>query len=63
MMAPCRFARTCCRLLTSRSFSHGDQETALIHVAAVLDPISETAQKWAPLLKVGTREISLQRIC
>ena len=39
-------------ILTSRSFSLGDPETAILHVAAVLDPVSEQAQRWSGLLKV-----------
>lgn len=35
-----------------RSFSIGDPETALLHVTAVIDPISEQAQKWSSLLQV-----------
>lgn len=35
-----------------RSFSIGDPETALLRVTAVIDPISEQAQKWSSLLQV-----------
>lgn len=30
----------------------GDPETASIHIAGLLDPVSEQAQRWAPILKV-----------
>lgn len=36
-----------------RSFTVGDVDTALIRVAAVLDPISEEAQVWSDLLKTA----------
>jgi UDP-glucose:glycoprotein glucosyltransferase len=39
--------------LILRSFHIGDPETALLHVAAVMDPVSEQAQKWSALLKVS----------
>lgn len=35
------------------SFTIGDSSTALFHVAAIIDPLSELAQRWTPLLKVG----------
>ncbi|EIW69539.1 hypothetical protein TREMEDRAFT_44060 [Tremella mesenterica DSM 1558] len=34
------------------SFSVGRKDTALVHVAAVVDPISEAAQRFAPILKM-----------
>lgn len=33
------------------SFHLGDQENALLHIAVILDPISEVAQKWSSLLQ------------
>ncbi|KDR79892.1 hypothetical protein GALMADRAFT_242006 [Galerina marginata CBS 339.88] len=33
------------------SFEYGDNSTALCHVAVLVDPLSETAQKWSSLLK------------
>ena len=36
--------------LTIRSFTVGDQENALVHIAAVLDPVSTSAQQWSGLL-------------
>ena len=42
-------------ILTSSSFSLGDPEKAILHVAAVLDPVSEQAQRWSGLLKVSPR--------
>ncbi|CAK7198695.1 killer toxin resistant protein [Sporothrix eucalyptigena] len=37
---------------THTSFEVGDASTATIHFNAVLDPASETGQRWAPILKV-----------
>lgn len=34
-----------------RSFSRGDPETAILHIAAIFDPISEQAQTLSRLLK------------
>ena len=34
-------------------FEIGDNSTALYNVAVVMDPLSETAQKWSSLLQVG----------
>ena len=34
------------------SFHLGDEQSALLHVAAVVDPISEQAQQWSSLLEV-----------
>ena len=31
---------------------HGDPETALFNFGFLVDPLSETAQKWGPLIKV-----------
>lgn len=41
------------RLLDSNytSFEFGNNQTALYHVAILVDPLSETAQKWASLLE------------
>jgi hypothetical protein len=36
----------------SRSFADGNSETVLLHVVAVVDPISEHAQQWSSLLQV-----------
>ena len=36
-----------------RKFEFGDNSTAIFHIGVLLDPLSETAQKWAPLLEVG----------
>jgi hypothetical protein len=33
-------------------FQYGDNSTALYHVAVILDPLSETAQRWSSLLEV-----------
>lgn len=37
----------------ARSFTVGDVDTALVRIAAVLDPISEEAQVWSGLLKTA----------
>ena len=37
-----------------RSFTAGDLDTAIVRVAAVLEPISEEAQVWASLLKTAS---------
>lgn len=34
-------------------FEFGDNSTALYHLAVVVDPLSETAQKWSGILKVS----------
>ena len=41
-------------LLIVRSFHVGDLDTAIVHVAAVIDPISEEAQVWSSLLKTAS---------
>jgi UDP-glucose:glycoprotein glucosyltransferase len=33
-----------------RSFTVGDSDTAILHIAATLDPVSEEAQRWSDLL-------------
>lgn len=38
----------------SRSFSVGNLDTAVVRIAAVLDPISEEAQIWSSLLKTAS---------
>jgi UDP-glucose:glycoprotein glucosyltransferase len=35
------------------SFTVGDEETALVEVAMIIDPITEMAQKWSALAKVS----------
>ena len=35
-----------------RKFEFGDSERAAFHIGVVLDPVSETAQKWSALLEV-----------
>lgn len=40
--------------LISRSFHVGDLDTAIVRVAAVIDPISEEAQVWSTLLKTAS---------
>ena len=35
-----------------RLFEVGDNSTALYHVAVILDPLSEIAQRWSSLLEV-----------
>jgi UDP-glucose:glycoprotein glucosyltransferase len=35
------------------SFKVGNPDTATIHIAVVIDPVSEIAQKWSALAKVG----------
>jgi hypothetical protein len=42
-----------------RSFEVGDNSTALYHVAVILDPLSETAQRWSSLLEVRTFQFGL----
>jgi UDP-glucose:glycoprotein glucosyltransferase len=37
---------------THTAFSIGDNSTAAIQIIAAIDPASETAQQWAPILKV-----------
>ena len=39
-----------CFMLIDRSFHVGDLDTAVVRVAAVIDPISEEAQVWSSLL-------------
>jgi UDP-glucose:glycoprotein glucosyltransferase len=34
------------------SFESGDKDTATFHIVVSLDPVSEIAQRWAPLLKI-----------
>jgi len=34
------------------AFKIGDNSTALYHIAVLLDPLSETGQKWSSILKV-----------
>lgn len=36
----------------SSSFEIGEQQTALVHIHAIIDPLSESAQKLGPLLKM-----------
>jgi hypothetical protein len=35
-----------------RKITHGTESTSMFHIAIVVDPLSETAQKWSSLLKV-----------
>jgi UDP-glucose:glycoprotein glucosyltransferase len=35
-----------------RSFETGYNSTALVHVTAILDPLTELAQRWSTTLKV-----------
>jgi hypothetical protein len=39
--------------VSSSSFNIGDAETALIHVDVIVNPLTETAQKWSTMLRVG----------
>jgi UDP-glucose:glycoprotein glucosyltransferase len=41
-------------ILINRSFHVGDLDTAIVRVAAVIDPISEEAQVWSTLLKTAS---------
>ena len=34
-------------------FTLGDNSTAFYHFGVIVDPLSETAQKWSSLLRVG----------
>jgi UDP-glucose:glycoprotein glucosyltransferase len=43
-----------CFMLIVRSFHVGDLDTAIVRVAAVIDPISEEAQVWSSLLKTAS---------
>lgn len=43
-----------------RSFKLGDEDMSLLKVAVVVNPLSEQAQKWSPLIQVGN---SLGRRC
>ena len=36
-----------------RAFETGNSSSALYHIAVLLDPISEAAQKWSSLMGVG----------
>ena len=36
-------------------FTHGDSKTAMHHVVFVVNPLSETAQKWSSLIRVRFR--------
>jgi UDP-glucose:glycoprotein glucosyltransferase len=38
-----------------RSFHVGDMDTAIVRIAAVLDPISEEAQVWSTLLETASK--------
>ena len=40
--------------LIYRSFHVGNLDTAIVQVAAVIDPISEEAQVWSTLLKTAS---------
>jgi UDP-glucose:glycoprotein glucosyltransferase len=40
--------------LIYRSFHVGDLDSAIVRVAAVIDPISEEAQVWSTLLKTAS---------
>ena len=35
-------------------FEFGDPETAIYHFGILLDPLSETAQKWSSILEVSS---------
>lgn len=35
-----------------RSFKLGDEDMSLLKVAIVVNPLSEQAQKWSPLIQV-----------
>lgn len=37
-----------------RMFELGDNSTALYNVGVIIDPLSETAQKWSSLLHVSS---------
>jgi UDP-glucose:glycoprotein glucosyltransferase len=39
-------------LIVSSCFEFGNNSTALYHIAVLLDPLSETAQKWSSILEV-----------
>ena len=39
-------------MLLFRMITHGDPETAWFNFALLVDPISETGQRWGPLIKV-----------
>ena len=43
----------------TRSFEFGDNSTALYQLAVIVDPLSEAAQKWAPLLAVRAKLVAL----
>ncbi|KAF4618673.1 hypothetical protein D9613_009850 [Agrocybe pediades] len=51
--APLRPRQRGYELLSSEhtSFQFGDNSTALYHIAALVDPLSETGQRWSSLLK------------
>ena len=40
-------------LSRTRSFAVGNNETAIYHLALILNPTSDTAQRYASLLDVG----------
>ena len=44
-----------CLSFNSSAFEFGDNTTALYQVGVLLDPLSETAQKWSPLMEVSNR--------
>ena len=35
-----------------RAFEYGNNATALYHIAVLVDPLSETAQKWSSIIQV-----------
>jgi hypothetical protein len=40
-------------------FTVGDNTTALLQIGAVIDPLSEEAQKWSAILDVSERKYAL----
>jgi hypothetical protein len=41
------------------SFSKGDSDNAVFHIGAVLDPLTDTARKWASIIEVSHNDDQL----
>ena len=50
----CEWIITWLAFIMFRSFSLGEAETAILRVAAIVDPVSEQAQRWSAVLKVAS---------
>lgn len=48
-----------CFHLVFSSFTIGNNETAMFHFGVILNPVSDTAQKYSSLLEVGLRRVRI----